>query len=215
MGRDTYKLEGGQVIALSALSRFGTVDLAVSLKSTADYTVIASFGAVPDGRLLLLGVDRARREGPDIVPAMRRAVDRWSLDAVWVEKVGFQLSIIQEARRAGLPVREATPDRDKVSRAIPVTAALEGGRLLLPRVAPWLRDYEAELLGFPNAPHDDMVDCTSTAIAVHANRRKLTAQFCAGPPDDGVRREPVIELPNSPFDRLPASPFDDSMPSGW
>ena len=71
--------------------------------------MVLSAGRAPDGRLLILEVDRARREGPDIVPAIRAAVARQGLGVVWVEKAGFQLAIVQEARRAGVPVRELRP----------------------------------------------------------------------------------------------------------
>jgi hypothetical protein len=36
---------------------------------------------------------------------------------------------------------------------------------LLPREAPWLAAYVAELLAFPNGAHDDQVDSTSQALS--------------------------------------------------
>jgi predicted phage terminase large subunit-like protein len=161
-----YRLPLGPTLALEQLRRFAVVDLAVSTKTSADYTVIMMLGLAPDKRMLVLDVDRARREGPDIVPAIQRAVERWQPGTVWIEKVAFQLAIVQEARRAGVPVRELVPDRDKVSRAMPVTAAFEGARLLLPRSAAWLRDLEHEVLSFPLGQHDDQVDCLGYAVAV-------------------------------------------------
>jgi len=182
-GEHHYLLEGGLVVRHDDLVRFATVDLATSLKTSADYTVIASFGRAPDGRLLLLDVDRQRREGPDIVPAMQRAVARWGLCVVFVERSGFQLSIVQAASRAGVPTRELTPDRDKVSRALPVTAALQGGRLLLPRTASWLDGLTSELLGFPEAPHDDQVDVLSYGVAA-VRELGLQSMFTGPPPRD-------------------------------
>ena len=97
------------------------------------------------------------------------------MSAVFVERVGFQLALIQQAQREGLPVREIPADRDKVSRALPATAALEGGRLLLPRHAPWLADLEAELLAFPGAAHDDQVDALAYGVA--ALPRQFPVQY--------------------------------------
>jgi phage terminase large subunit-like protein len=34
----------------------------------------------------------------------------------------------------------------------------EAGRVLLPAEAPWLADFESELLSFPNGRYDDQVD---------------------------------------------------------
>lgn len=161
-----YRLPSGEMVHRDRLQRFAVVDLAVSTKTTADYTVVAVFGATPDRQLLVLDVNRARREGPDIVPAIRSAVDRWNLPVVWIEKVGFQLSLIQQASREGLPVRELRPDRDKVSRAMPATAAMEQGKILLPHTASWLRDFVTEVLSFPQGAHDDQVDCLSYAVEV-------------------------------------------------
>ena len=161
-----YRLPDGTTVPRDYLGRFGVVDLAVSTKTTADYTVVGAFGATHDNKLLVLEIDRARREGPAIVPAMREMVERHRLNAIWVEKVGFQLALIQQARAQGLPVRELTPDRDKVARAMPATAALEGGRVLLPQAAPWLRNFVDEVLSFPVGQHDDQVDVLSYAVEV-------------------------------------------------
>lgn len=165
VGEHHVALPGGPTLPLHALRRFAAVDLATSLRTTADYTVIASAGQAPDGRLVLLEVDRARREGPDLVPAIQRAVSRLGLSAVYVERSGFQLAIVQEARRAGVPVRELATKGDKVARALPCTAAFEGGRLLLPRTAPWVDGFTSEFLAFPDGAHDDQVDAVSYCVA--------------------------------------------------
>ncbi len=161
-----FQLPGGTVVELDRLQRFCVVDLAVSTKTSADYTVVMTCGRAPDGRLLVLDLVRARMEGPDIVPALEKAVARWKASVVWIERTAFQLALVQAARRAGLPVRELTPDRDKVSRALPATAAMEGGRVLLPHTAPWRAAFDAEVLAFPEGQHDDIVDCLSYAVEV-------------------------------------------------
>ena len=187
-----YRLPDGSVVHRQRLLRFAVVDLAVSTKTTADYTVILVAGRTADGRLLVLDVDRARREGPDIVPAIKAVTERNQVSVVWIERVAFQLAIVQEARRAGIPVRELTPDRDKIARAMPVTAAFEGGRLLLPRTAPWLKDLEQEVLAFPLGQHDDVVDCLGYAVTAgkHGMGTSLSLTAPSGPPP--VRRSTIL-----------------------
>ncbi len=150
----------------STLHRFLVCDLATSTRTSADFTVIQAWAVGPMGELLLLDQHRARMEGPDIVPALRAMADKHRVSSVWIEKAGFQLSLIQQARREGLPVRELRPDRDKVARALPATAAMEGGRVFFPR-RQWITDtLLPELLAFPAGKHDDQVDVLSYAIEV-------------------------------------------------
>ena len=70
----------------------------------------------------------------------------------------YQASLVQALSRDGLPVRPLKPDRDKLSRALPMAARVESGDVYFPAEAPWLADFESELRQFPNAEHDDQVD---------------------------------------------------------
>jgi phage terminase large subunit-like protein len=53
----------------------------------------------------------------------------------------------------------------KVARAEGVTPLVEAGRVYLPLSAPWVEDFITEHERFPNAAHDERVDCTSMALA--------------------------------------------------
>jgi predicted phage terminase large subunit-like protein len=77
----------------------------------------------------------------------------------------------------GLPVQKVEADSDKVTRFIPAATRISAGTVYFLANAPWLNDYEAELLGFPNAAHDDMVDCTSTACGVVINQPFITQTY--------------------------------------
>jgi len=44
------------------------------------------------------------------------------------------------------------------------TALFANGNVLLPRHAPWLDDYVAEPIRFPNTKYDDQVDSTTQAL---------------------------------------------------
>lgn len=147
-------------------TRYLTVDLAASTKTTGDYTVIAAWASFKGGHLALLGVMRDRLEGPDIVPQIGTMLERYQAGTAWIERIGFQASLIQDARRHGLPVRELNPDKDKVTRAAPAAALMSDGRLWF---APgeWHGDVEHELLSFPNAAHDDIVDVVAYGVRVH------------------------------------------------
>lgn len=164
-GLDTVRL-GNLELGHGAFMRFCTVDLATSTKTSADYTVIATWGLYrgKPQELILLDLDRRRLEGPDIVPAILHAQKVWRTAWVGIEKTGFQLSLVQHARREGVHVREIEVDKDKVARAMGATPLMEAGHVWFPAGAAFLGGLEHELLTFPQGDHDDMVDCLSAAV---------------------------------------------------
>ena len=179
-----YKEGVGQVFAdgetydLNDLTLFGSVDLATSTRESADYTVIGSFGLhQPTKKLFVLDMTIARMEAPDIIPAIKRHVVKNNLEWVGIEKAGFQLALVQFARREGLPVLELRADKDKRQRALPLSAKMEAGLVYLPKNEEysWVADVERELLTFPVGAHDDIVDCLAYAVVQERRQRKWEA----------------------------------------
>ncbi len=76
-----------------------------------------------------------------------------------------------------MPVRSIRPKGDKETRAIPATAKMEGGLVYFPDGGVrWWDEFKTELLGFPQAAHDDQVDCFSYAVMVARKIRRMTGQ---------------------------------------
>lgn len=163
--------DGPHLVAKDGLRKFATMDLAVSVKTVADYTVIGVFGLDgPD--LLILDILRRRMEGPDLPKIAARVWQAYGVAYFGVEQVGFQLSTVQDMRRGGpqeapprppLPVKGLQPKGDKVTRALTLAARLSGGNVYVPRNAPWLATLEAEMALFPKGTHDDQVDVVAYA----------------------------------------------------
>jgi predicted phage terminase large subunit-like protein len=150
---------------------FCTVDLAVTTKTTSHFTVISTWAITPESDLLLVDCVRARYEGPDILPVIRRVNERWKPAYIAIERVGFQLSLVQQARKEGLPVTELKPVADKVTRAMTAVAYMEGGKVWFPKDAAWMKDLEHELVTFPEGEFDDFVDTLSYAASEVASAR--------------------------------------------
>jgi predicted phage terminase large subunit-like protein len=155
--------------------KFATVDLAVSQRTQADYFVIGIWHALPNTRgplyaydLVLLDVVREHLEAPDQLSQLRLAHTRYGLSFLAIEKAGYQLALVQTARRAGLPARELVAKGDKVARAMSASPMLEQGQVYFPLSAPWGATFEQELIQFPSARHDDQVDVVSYAVALVA-----------------------------------------------
>jgi predicted phage terminase large subunit-like protein len=168
-----YRL-GEKLVAASSCWRFATVDLAISTKTTADYTVAGIFDVTADGELILVHMHRGRIEGTKIVPTLK-ALDQQYRPSYWgIEKVGFQDLILQTARQEGLCVRALKAESDKITRSIPLQVKFEAGAVWFPKGKPWLMDVELELLKFAGegSTHDDIVDVLSYAALECQKRHK-------------------------------------------
>ena len=164
----------GVLYEFDNMSRFATVDLATSTKQTADYTVFTAFAHdTSENKLFVTDMLRKRMEAPDIIPAMKKFYKKNNLDWIGIEKAGFQLSIVQFARREGIQVRELRADRDKRSRAMPLSAKMESGQVFFPDdpMENWVHEAERELLTFPLGTHDDIVDTLAYGV-LNLNKRR-------------------------------------------
>ncbi len=153
-----------------------TYDTAFSTRTTADYSVIQTWGIFylydqdDSGyenyvaNLILLGNVKGRYEYPELRRLAQRLYADNKPDVCMIEKKASGQSLIQDMRRAGLPVMEYTPDRDKVSRVYAASPIMEAGRVWIPSNKKWSEDLIEELIRFPNAAHDDQVDAMTMAI---------------------------------------------------
>ena len=181
IGIDEEKNENTEIIykykdkecRLEDCRRYATVDLATSTKQTADFTVITSVAITPEGKILILDIDRRRLEAPDLLPLLQRKVEQFDLAYVGIERAGYQLAFIQMAKREGLVVKSLKADRDKVSRAYPLIARMEAGDIFFPKNSTWFADVQTELLRFPEAEHDDIVDSLAYAVIESKVRKSI------------------------------------------
>lgn len=181
---DEYVL-GSTKVRKDKCNVFVVTDLAISLKETADWTVGQVWAITPQNHLLLVEEWRERVEGPDAVKGFKRLQERYKPDFFYVEDVAFQRLMIQLLRQHGLPVRALkTMGQDKKARCQRSLIKAECGQVWLPDKS-WVPEWLAEVCAFPNARHDDRVDCLSWAGIVS---QKYGTQ--------------KVSEPESPVDRL-------------
>ena len=157
-----------RLVPVSTMRRFITVDLAASLKTTADWTVAAVWGITDDGYLILLDQARQRMEETDHYSMIRPLCERWATSEIYVEKGFIGSTLVIDATKANLHIKPLTPDTDKVTRAIPATNRVRQHRVFFPAGADWLGDWISELAEFPAGAHDDRVDVLAYAARVMA-----------------------------------------------
>jgi predicted phage terminase large subunit-like protein len=94
---------------------------------------------------------------------IRDVWEHWQPAWVGIEDQAATKMLFIEAQREGVVVNWLHPIRNKISRAETAAALLGAGRIYFPERAPWLGEFEDELLTFPVGAHDDQVDCLSYA----------------------------------------------------
>lgn len=144
-------------------------DLAVSTKTSADYT--ASFRCARDerGNVYIADGYRARIEYPD---QRRYVIERMTtekntehgIEAALHGKALVQ-DLRQNARLIRTPFRGIAVEGDKLMRALPWLNLAEEGRVILVRGA-WIDEFLHELSQFPKGRHDDQIDAVSIAFSM-------------------------------------------------
>ena len=180
-GKVFYNLQGAERASRADCIMFGIVDMANSVKERADFSALTYWGFTPKGNLLLLDASRFRMESPDHEAKTREfwrtmQTKHGAGRFLGIEDRTFGTSLIQNMMRAGgISIRPLKADKDKISRATPAGSLMREGRV-------WFRDeqdtngpdgflldFEKEMAAFPNATHDDYVDCLAYAAVVARN----------------------------------------------
>jgi predicted phage terminase large subunit-like protein len=110
-----------------------------------------------------------------------------------VEDQGTGTALIQEFANAGVPAIGRRSKDSKETRLSNVTTFFETQHVLFLRNAPWLVDVEGELLGFPHAKHDDLVDTISQYLAWVRERPLPPALVWDDGRDDVPTRDELAE----------------------
>lgn len=188
---------GARSILKAQCNEFATVDLAISSKQSADYTVFALWAMTPEHDLILFDLVHSRMSNLDQLKQIRLLHQQYPKVYFKIERTGYQLALIQQSLAEGIPCKEYLPIHDKVSRASTASIWMENGKFYFRKNASWLNDAETELLLFPRAAHDDIVDVVSMA----ANEAISSAVPLSG--DDAYEEDtsPSLQIivANDPF----------------
>lgn len=141
------------------------LDSAAKTGVSNDYSAICVLG-VTGNAAYVLDVIRRKVEFPDLIKLVLSAYEKWKPSAIYIEDTSNAVALLQVLKNdTHLPVIARKPVGSKISRVEGISGTLEAGRVILPNEAPWLLEFERELLGFPNVKHDDMVDAFVLAVA--------------------------------------------------
>ena len=159
-----YIKDDGTRIHIKDLAIYQTCDLAISKKEFADYFVILTFGIDSEGNIYILSIIRGHYNWPEQKRISRQEYLRWKEFGLrWrgIESIQYQAVLAQELESfPDMSIRHlSTRGMDKVTRAMPMSAKYESGKVYHYSGMDNLRDFEDELAAFDEGENDDMVDC--------------------------------------------------------
>lgn len=157
------KIEEGRIYT------YITTDLAISKKQRADFSVIKINGVDDKNNWYTLEIMRGRWNPFEFAEYLFAAFEKWKPNMVGIETVAYQKAMVyilramMNKKQVYLPLYEVNRDLDKTRRAsglIPRYKMHQNYHLK----EHW--DFEQELLRFPKAAHDDILDCEADFLEI-------------------------------------------------
>jgi len=163
--RDNFQIIDTEPADIVRTARFW--DLAMSSKTSADYTVGVKMGVTSTGRIIILDMVRFQREWDEVEPELAAvAVRDGATVDIGIEEIAYMTRAIGKMlARPELhrhTIRGIKPDKDKLTRALPFAARV-GGQMVDVLRRSWTDALLDELCSFPMGKHDDIVDACSGA----------------------------------------------------
>jgi predicted phage terminase large subunit-like protein len=138
-------------------------DIALSEEEKGDYcagVVLLRRGEV----FFVLEVIRDRLRFDDLKRRIMDVKRRYRSPTLLIEDSPISKGLIQSLEESSINVTTYQPKTDKRQRLIAQSDLFAGGSVRLPKRAPWLEGFIAELLAFPGR-HDDQVDALTQGLA--------------------------------------------------
>ncbi len=146
------------------------VDLAISQKSSADYTAIVAADAYGEcgERVYVIRPYPVnnRLSFPQTIEEIKKIhsaeVERGNVPMIYIEKVAYQDSVSQQLSHQGFKVNPVEIRGDKRERLSLTTELIKSGKILFPRKG--AESLIQQLLGFSVEKHDDLADAFSMLV---------------------------------------------------
>ncbi len=158
----SYLLEtprGRVTVPIADCWNLAVVDLATSLKTTADFFLMETWAITPYNDALLLHALHEHLDFPEQQRQIPLIFQRFMHSIIAVEQVGYQLAMIQYLVSIGLPIKPFKPQTDKIMRSTTGSILYSNGKAYHNKNMQGIEECEKELFSFPKAPHDEYPDC--------------------------------------------------------
>lgn len=161
------------------------VDLAVTAKTSADFSVCVKLVRGDDGRCYVVDVVRRQVQAPEFLLALKAIHSREAGPLLWLGS-GTEKGTAQFIQQKLPALRFEPALSDKFSRSEPVSEAWNLGNVLVPgpseddpdgEVPEWVEDFIDEITNFTGVrdAHDDQVDALASAFELLRFRAAIPA----------------------------------------
>lgn len=160
-----YITDEGKRFNINDLAIYQTCDLAISKSDKAHYFVILTYGIDKGGDFYIFHILRGRYSWGEQKTLSKSNYAKWQPSGLrWmgIESKQYQRVLADEMDIfPGMSVRYLEADKDKVTRAMPISAKYESGKVYHYAGMENLEIFEDELCAFDDGEFDDMVDCVA------------------------------------------------------
>jgi predicted phage terminase large subunit-like protein len=154
------------------------IDPAYTSKENNDPSALLAYAEM-DGEYYVRKVEEQYLEFPELIKYIHTFCEKNGYDRrskIYVEPKASGKSIVQTLRRnTRLNIIESKPpSKDKVARVSDIVSVIEARRVNIVEGL-WNDNFLAQCSQFPNARHDDMVDCLQIALDLYGKGKRITA----------------------------------------
>ncbi len=162
------------------------IDLAISQSDSADYTAMVSAHVQGRGENLriyiLPNIVNERLTSYETIEKAKAISSSLNRGKLFVESNGYQISVVEQLKKANYPAIGVRSSEDKFERLSAVSYLIESGKVLFPEKG--AEQLINQLIGFGTERHDDMVDALSMLLLKIAESDCRTGSFGVYPPRD-------------------------------
>src|SRR5262249_21388648 len=150
---------------------------------------------------------RERLEYPLLKKRIVELAVRDQPNLILIEDKASGTHLLQDLRTdTRLSLHPVTPSENKVIRALTASAHIEGGQVFIPAVAPWLDEFQREILAFPRGRFDDQIDSMSQYLTWIGERIPIDAPYVINELPSAAVHELGTDEP-APWDLYPTGPY--------
>lgn len=160
------------------------IDPAISDKQEADYTAIVTIWIDSNNRVFILDILHDRMNPDELINNTFSTFIKWKPLYIWLETVQYQKMLAFEmkkqmnTRNIFFNLVEVNPMWEKNAR---IRALLQprysNANVLHPKYHNKVKDLELELLKFPNAKHDDIIDSLAWALKISEVQSNVSYEY--------------------------------------